>query len=74
MDTGVETFGALPGDRVKVGANAVIAPGAGGKESGIDEVSFKNYLKIHILNGHSLDLRRNGSVAFRGPIIRVTHR
>jgi len=28
IDTGVETFGALVGDRCRIGANAVVAPGA----------------------------------------------
>jgi bifunctional N-acetylglucosamine-1-phosphate-uridyltransferase/glucosamine-1-phosphate-acetyltransferase GlmU-like protein len=28
IDTGVEKFGALAGDRCRIGANAVIAPGA----------------------------------------------
>src|SRR5262249_52825454 len=28
IDTGVETFGALVGDRSRIGANAVVAPGA----------------------------------------------
>jgi UDP-3-O-[3-hydroxymyristoyl] glucosamine N-acyltransferase len=28
LDTGAEKFGALVGDRTKIGANAVIAPGA----------------------------------------------
>jgi bifunctional N-acetylglucosamine-1-phosphate-uridyltransferase/glucosamine-1-phosphate-acetyltransferase GlmU-like protein len=28
VDTGVEKFGAVVGDRVRIGANAVIAPGA----------------------------------------------